>query len=133
MNTSPIPDDSHRGRLLDARLHLLDRQLVDENGDPVGIVDDLELDGVTLGVDIGPGAPPPTVSGILTGHVLLTRIFGGRPPVAQLQSIAWRAVTDVGAVVRIDRDDTAFDTPWVERWLRERLIGRIPGGRRATR
>jgi hypothetical protein len=27
-------------------LHLMDRQLVDSDGDPVGIVDDLELDGV---------------------------------------------------------------------------------------
>ena len=33
-----------RGRLLDARLHLLDRQLLDDDGSrPVGIVDDLEL------------------------------------------------------------------------------------------
>lgn len=30
-----------RPRALDARLHLLDRQLLDHDGDPVGIVDDL--------------------------------------------------------------------------------------------
>ena len=40
------PVKPHRGHLLDARLHLLDRQLLDAEGDPVGIVDDLELDGV---------------------------------------------------------------------------------------
>ena len=44
-----FPDQpAHRGRLIDARLHLLDRQLLDEHEDPVGIVDDLELSGVEL-------------------------------------------------------------------------------------
>lgn len=122
----------HRGRLLDARLHLLDRQLVDDDGDPVGIVDDLELDGVRVGVDIGADAPRPTVSAILTGHVVFTRILGGRPPVSRLQSIAWHAVAEIGTVVRIDRTDTDFDAPWVERWLRDRLIAHIPGGRHAA-
>lgn len=132
MSSSSLPDAPHRGRLLDARLHLLDRQLLDKDGDPIGIVDDLELDGVTAGTDIGRTGAPPTVSAILTGHVLFTRIFGGRPPVSRLQSIAWRAVGDVGAVVRIDLADTRFDKPWVENWLRERVIAHIPGGRRAT-
>ncbi|MGV0792719.1 hypothetical protein [Mycolicibacterium sp. XJ1819] len=132
MSTSEFPDAPYRGRLLDARLHLLDRQLVDDDGDPVGIVDDLELDGVETGADIAGKAQSPTVSAIVTGHVLLTRIFGGRPPASQLQSVAWRAVAEVGAVVRIVRADTDLDPPWVERWLRDRLIAHIPGGRRAA-
>jgi len=32
-----LPAKRHRRRLLDARLHLLHRQLIDERGDPVGM------------------------------------------------------------------------------------------------
>ena len=62
-----------RGPMLDARLHLLDRQLLDDSGEPVGIVDDLDLDGVEAGVDIARGTPAARVGGILTGQVLATR------------------------------------------------------------
>ena len=54
---------------LDARLHLLDRQLVDDDGDPIGIVDDLELDGVELDQDIAEGTPAPRVAALLSGQV----------------------------------------------------------------
>ena len=64
-----------RGRLLDARLHLLDRQLLDDDGAPVGIVDDLELSGAEFGA-LTAGARPPRVTGLVSGHVLATRIFG---------------------------------------------------------
>ncbi|OBI84791.1 hypothetical protein [Mycobacterium sp. E740] len=132
MSSYDFPEAPHRGRLLDARLQLLDRQLVDDDGDPVGIVDDLELDGISVGADLDSGAPAPTVSAILTGDVLITRIFGGRPPVSRMQSIAWQAVAKIGAVVQVNIDDTDLDPPWIERWLRERLIVHIPGGRHAA-
>ena len=66
------------GRLIDTRLHLLDRQLFDADQAPVGIVDDLDID-IPTDVDIAGSVPAPLVSGILTGQVLATRIFGGRP------------------------------------------------------
>ena len=51
--TSPaneFPDASPpRAGLLDARLHLKDRQLLDDDGAPVGIVDDLELSDIEFG------------------------------------------------------------------------------------
>ena len=65
-----LPVKPHRGHLLDARLHLLDRQLLDAEGDPVGIVDDLELDGVEPDRDIDANAPAPQVSALLSGQVL---------------------------------------------------------------
>ena len=37
------------GRVLDAHLHLLDRQVLDRDGTPVTTVDDVELDGIELG------------------------------------------------------------------------------------
>jgi hypothetical protein len=119
------------GRLLDARLHLLDRQLLDDSGEPVGIVDDLELDHITIGADIPPGSRTPTVDGLLTAQVVGTRIFGGRPPRRRLQPLPWRLVAKVGAVVRLRPTDQPFDGLWLEHWLRDHVIRRIPGGRRA--
>jgi hypothetical protein len=128
-----FPDAPHpAGRLLDARLHLLDRQLLDDAGEPVGIVDDLDLDGVAVGAEIAPGTPAPHIGRILTGQVLATRIFGGQPPQAKLQPLPWTIVAKVGTVVRLHRTDQPFDGLWVERWLRDHIIGRIPGGRRAA-
>ncbi|MCW2516146.1 MAG: hypothetical protein JWR11_5188 [Mycobacterium sp.] len=121
------------GHLLDARLHLLDRQLLDEHGTPVGIVDDLDLQGVSVGADIGRGTAPPRVSGILTGQVLATRIFGGQPPRSRLQPLPWRLIAKVSDVVQLGPTDQPFDGLWVEHWLRDHLIGRIPGGRRAAK
>ena len=120
------------GRLLDARLHLLDRQLIDDAGEPVGIVDDLDLDGVAVGGDIAPGTPAPRVSGILTGQVLATRIFGGQPPRARMQPPPWRLVAKLGTVVQLSPTDQPIDGLWLEHWLRDHLIGRIPGGRHAA-
>jgi hypothetical protein len=128
-----FPDAPSAGaQLLDARLHLLDRQLLDDAGEPVGIVDDLDLDGITAGADIAHGAPAPRISGILTGQVLATRIFGGQPPRARLQPLPWRLVAKLGTVVRLKQTDERFDGLWFEHWLRDHIIGRIPGGRHAA-
>ena len=127
-----FPDAPHpSGRLIDARLHLLDRQLLDVDEAPVGIVDDLDLD-IPMGVEVAASAPAPLVTGILTGQVLATRIFGGRPPRAKLQVIPWRLITKIGTVVQLSSDAEDLDSLWLEHWLRDHIIRRIPGGRRAA-
>jgi hypothetical protein len=119
------------GRLIDARLHLLDRQLFDADDAPVGIVDDLDVD-IPVDVDVAVSAPAPLVTGILTGQVLATRIFGGRPPRAKLQAVPWRLITKIGTVVQLSADAEDFDSLWLEHGLRDHIIRRIPGGRRAA-
>ena len=99
---------------------------------PVGTVDDLELDGIELGLRIDADAPPPKVTAILSGQVLATRIFGGAPPRSRLQEIPWTLVVSVGTTVRLASADMSFDARWVERWVREHIIARIPGGRHAA-
>jgi hypothetical protein len=96
---SAMPFKCYRGEPLDARLHLRHRQLVDHDGDPVGSVDDLELDGVEVNRNIDEGTPAPQVTALLPGHVVATRIFGGSLPRARLQEIPWRLVASVGVVV----------------------------------
>ena len=117
---------------LDARLHLLDRQLLDDEDAPVGIVDDLELDGIEEDTDIDPGAAAPQVTAILSGHVLGTRIFGGTPPRSRLQEIPWELVASVGVTVKLRPTDMSFDVQWTEHWLRDHIIAHIPGGRHAS-
>jgi hypothetical protein len=74
-----FPTPRRRARLLDARLHLLDRQLLDDDGALVGIVDDVELSGIEFG-GVTAGPRPPRMAGLVCGHALATRIFGGKPP-----------------------------------------------------
>ena len=127
-----LPAKRHRGRLVDARLHLLDRQLLNEHEDPVGIVDDLELSGVELDQDVAEGSPAPQVTALLSGRVVATRILGGAPPRSLLQQIPWKLVDAVGVVVTLKQTDETFDVDWVERWLRDHIIRHIPGGRHAA-
>jgi hypothetical protein len=127
-----LPIKPHRGRLLDARLHLLDRQLLNDNDEPIGIVDDLELSDFELDDDIPPNTEAPRVTGLLAGQVVATRIFGGEPPRSRLQEIPWDLVDSIGTVVKLKPTDMTLDVGWTERWLRNRIIKHIPGGRHAA-
>ena len=92
----PLPWD---GLVVDARLQLLDRQLHDHRDDPIGVVDDLDLADVPVGVDIPTGTSAPRVAALVTGHVLATRILGGPTPVSRLQFIRWNLVDRLGVVL----------------------------------
>ena len=136
MTSSPdplLPAPQVAGRVLDAQLHLLDRQVLDHDGVPVTTVDDLELSGPAVDVEIEPGAAAPVVTALLTGPVLGTRIFGGRPPSSRLIRIPWKDVAEVGVVLRLGIGGERLDAGWVERWVRDKIIARIPGGRHDPR
>lgn len=112
-------------RMVDARLHLLDRQVLDSAGRPVTTVADLEIVGDDG--DAVPGAPA-HVAAILSWPVLVTRVLGGDPPPSRWQRIAWSDVGHVGVTVELTVPGEALDLDWVERWVRDHIIGRIPGG-----
>lgn len=135
MNTmrALTPPPPLSGRLLDAQLHLLDRQVMDNDGVPVTTVDDLELSGPALDVELAPGTPAPVLTALLTGPVLGTRIFGGRPPSSRLVRIPWEDVAEVGVVLKLGVGGGNLDATWVERWIRGKIIARIPGGRHDPR
>jgi hypothetical protein len=119
------------GQVLDAHLHVLDRQVLDRDDVPVTTADDLEFDGIEVGAPIEPGSPRPTVSAILTGPQLVMRLFGGHAPAARTIRIPWRLVSEVGTVIHLGVAGDALDATWAERWVSRHLIGRIPGGRHA--
>ena len=122
------PDEHPPGLVLDARLHLLDRQVLDIDGVPVCTVDDLEVHGVD-GSDLPDGTQTAVVTSLLSGAVLATRIFGGRPPSSRWHRIRWTHVADVGITVALGVRGDTLDVTWTERWVRDHVIGRLPGGR----
>ena len=116
------------GRVVDAQLHLLDRQVLDVDGVPVAAVDDLELSDVPFDVELKRGAPGPVVENLRRGPVLGTRIVGGRPPSSRWHRIPWGALTDLGTALKLGVRGDELDVTWPERWVRDHVIARIPGG-----
>ena len=117
------------------RIHfqLLDRQITDPAGDPVGKVDDVELNQLPDG--------RVQVSALLVGQEALGRRLGGslgrwmagtarrlhpsdtyQPLRIPLDQVAG---TDSAVHIRLRRQVLA--TPPLEQWLDEHLISRIPG------
>ena len=84
---------------------LLDRQIVDRDGEPVGKVDDVEL---TYDAD-------GTARRLSGAH--------HRPP----QRIGMDLVAEISSAITLSvRRELLLDPP-LEAWLRDHLIGRIPG------
>jgi hypothetical protein len=122
------------GRVLDAGLHLLDRQLVDVRGRLAGKVDDLEL-------AFPEGGGPPQVVAILAGPGGLAGRLGGRPGdwLERLANrlregderrparISFAAVAAIDSAVRLAVAKDGLETDRLEDWVRQRLIGRLPG------
>lgn len=115
------------GVLVDARLSLLDRQMLDVDGVTVGVVDDLELSDVPAVLERG--TPPPSVLALVHGPIVLQRIFGGKRPDGQLLRFGWDTVAKLGSAVELAAPASELPRPWLETWLRERVIARLPGGR----
>jgi len=122
------------GRVLDAGLHLLDRQLVDKNGRLAGKVDDLEL-------TFPEGGGPPQVTAILAGPGALSRRLGGRFG-AWLEAVANRlrdgdddhparipfaVVKQIGSAIDLSVAKAELETDRLEAWTRDRIIGKLPG------
>ncbi|MDR2279714.1 MAG: hypothetical protein LBE07_02535 [Gordonia sp. (in: high G+C Gram-positive bacteria)] len=106
------------------RAHLLDRQIIDGDGRPAGVVDDVVF-------ELPSGDGRPRIVALLTGRALVDRILGDAPEPAQLTSIGADTIDDIGVVVTLTTDGVDLgDVAWVERWMRDHVIARIPGSRR---
>ena len=137
------PDLSkYPGRMIDAGLQLLDRQIIDADGLMCGNVDDLEL------AFPEEGTGPPIVTAIFAGPGALARRIGGRLG-DWIESVHARlhphpdpgpARISFGVVKRInDHIDVSvprdvLEVERLENWVRERIISKIPGaGKGETR
>ena len=128
-------------RVVDARLHLLSRQVLDVDGEPVTTVDARELVAAAAAAVAAPArspragpraagaGEPAEVGAVLTGPVLVTRLLGGRPPASRWERVPWSDVGHVGTALELTVRADSLDLHWTENWLREHVVGRIPGGR----
>jgi sporulation protein YlmC with PRC-barrel domain len=119
-------------------LHLLDRQILDRDGEPVGKVDDVELDIDDDGT--------PYVAALLVGQRALGERIGGRlgawiAGTARRLSpdydrgpirIPYDLVADVDSAVNLSVHREVLPDPALETWLRDHLIDRIPGASDAS-
>jgi sporulation protein YlmC with PRC-barrel domain len=112
---------------------LLDRQILDLDGEPVGNVDDIELGVGDDGV--------PYVRALLVGQQALGRRLGGwlgrlvenvarrlepTPDTGPIR-IPYEVVATVNSAVNLSVRRELLPDPPLEAWLRDHLIGRIPG------
>jgi hypothetical protein len=124
------------GRHLYAALHLLDRQLVDRDGVLCGKVDDLELTETTEGTVYvsalvsGPGALWYRLRHRRIGRWWRDHIgvLMGTPE-PDPDRIPVRQVSDIGSAVTVSIESETLPSMAAERWLRDHLIGHIPGSR----
>ena len=127
------------GRMLDAALNLLDRQVLDPDSYMVCNVDDLEL---TVPEDGG----APYVSAILAGPAALAPRFGGllgrwilavqrrlHPAVdPDPARIDFGVVDELGPSVRIALRRAETQPNAFEAWARDNVIAKIPGASHAA-
>jgi sporulation protein YlmC with PRC-barrel domain len=126
-------DGQPAGRIYDACLHVLDRQIVDSGGEMIAKVDDLDLEIGDEGTPyvtallIGPAALGPRIGGQLGKAMVaiqgrLHRAGGpgpGRIPI--------HLVSDIGSAVTVSADPADLPIRGLEDWVRTRIIDAIPG------
>lgn len=126
--------ESARGRVLDVNLHLLDRQIVDRDGEFVAKVDDLEFERGADGtlyiakIMVGSRALGPRLRGRLG---VWMRSIGERLSTDAIPTIDFALVTDIGSEVKVSASRDDLDAAPLEEWVRDHVISRIPGSRHA--
>jgi sporulation protein YlmC with PRC-barrel domain len=123
------------GRKRDLALHLLDRQILDTAGDPVGKIDDVELsdEGEVVALLSGPQALAARLGGV-PGHWLHVLSHGiSRRSTGEPARIPVELVTDFdGAAIVVARSREELEAHLNENRFRDYVIGRIPGAWHAS-
>jgi sporulation protein YlmC with PRC-barrel domain len=119
------------GRVRDLALHLLDRQVVDTDGEAVGKVDDLEIsdDGYVVAILTGPQALAGRLGGLLGDWLVFWSHGISRRSTADPTRIPMDLVTDYGTQITVARSRAELQANLNEDRAREYVIGRIPGAR----
>ena len=116
-------------------LHLLDRQLVDCNGELAGKVDDLEFDDAgafVVAILSGPGALAGRVGGRAGAWIgaVHRRLHEEHDPGPA--RVAIEHVSRIADTVELDASRSELASDASERWARDTVISKIPGARHAA-
>ena len=128
------------GRVLFLHLQLLDRQVVDPDGEPVCKVDDLELDlddegrPYVTAILIGPRALGPRLGGRIGRWVtaIAARLSEKEAETSATQRLDFGLVTEIDSAITVSRPVDELDVRPLERWVDDHVIARIPGSRHAS-
>ena len=102
--------------------------MIDAHGVPMG-----KVDGIVL--ELRAGEPARVAGLVMGGTTLLWRIHPGLARWAErrlggeghVTRIPWRRVLKIGVDVKVDVEGEPSPASFWERWVRDRIIGRIPG------
>ena len=121
------------GQRRDLALHLLDRQIVDTDGNAVGNVDDVEFDdnGIVTALLTGPQALAPRLGGRLGRWLLVLSAGISRRSTEQPARIGVDLITDYGTAITVARSREELGAHLNEDRLRDYFIGRLPGANHA--
>jgi hypothetical protein len=120
-------------RRLWANLSLLDRQLVDREGQLCGNVDDIELERtpegalIVTGLRSGSGALARRLGACRLGDWLEHAHRGVDEDGRDHTIIPLRHVADIGSDVKVSLDRAELASEHTERWVRDHIIDHIPG------
>ncbi|MDT7538113.1 MAG: hypothetical protein QOI82_1698 [Actinomycetota bacterium] len=124
------------GRVLDLTLHLLDRQVLDQDGGMVCNVDDVEFhvpeDGAPPYITTlltGPAALAPRLGGLLGRWVMSAYQLLGQRHDKEPDRIPYELVTDIAASVKVSRTRAEMGIHPGEDRARQYIVDRIPGAR----
>jgi sporulation protein YlmC with PRC-barrel domain len=113
-------------------LEVLDQQVIDRNGELMG-----KVDGIAL--EVREGKPPRVALLVIGGGTAARRVnprFGAwlvrwrrrwGPKDDQPLGVPWSKVLKIGIDVKVDLDAERTSALAWEHWVRDHIIGRIPG------
>jgi sporulation protein YlmC with PRC-barrel domain len=107
---------------------VLDQQVIDTEGRQMG-----RVDGIVL--ELRPGEPARVTHLVVGGTTLLWRLHRGLAGWVERKlggeghrvRIPWSGVVKIGIDVKVDMDAEQSPALHWERWVRDHIIGRIPG------
>lgn len=121
------------GRVYDAYLHLLDRQVVDSDGEMICKVDDVQLeiadDGTAYVTALltGPAALGPRIGGQVGRAMVAVQrrlhYSGGSGP----GRIPIHLVSEIGSAITVSAQPADLQVRGLEDWVRANIVSRIPG------
>ena len=120
-------------RTYDAAVSLLDRQILGDDGQMIGKVDDVTIeqgpDGTWCLTELllGPGALGPRTGGLVGSWMTAVWQRLCQQPPTGPRRIPISCVGEIGSAIHLTISRSQADVEGFETWVREQIVTRIPG------